>query len=133
VEAPSGLPAEQAVLWSELAPHALASHTLTLETALAFRDLVEAIVVKRALLTRIEADGLVYIKVMVDGAGTEHQELKSHPLLTQFRGLMQRVEAGMARFRLTPDGKDHGAPAVPKALSALEKLQAQAKQMRRVK
>ena len=133
VESPSDLPAEQAVLWDELAPHALASHTLTPETALAFRDLLEAIVVKRALLARVESDGLVYIKVTVDGTGAEHQELKSHTLLVQFRGLMQRVEAGMARFRLTPDGKDHGAVVVPQELSALEKLQAQAQQMRRVR
>lgn len=106
VDRPSDLPQEQAAVWAELAPHATEARTLVPATVQAFRDLCEAIVVKRALLARIETDGLTYIKVTVDGTGTEHTEIKAHPLLAQHRGMMQRVEAGMARFRLAPMGKE---------------------------
>lgn len=110
VTMPSDLPAEQAAIWTELAPHALSAHTLTEATASAFRDLCEAIVIKRSMLERIQADGLTYEKVTVDGAGVEHTELKAHPLISQHRGMMQRVEAGYARFRLAPVGKEIAAP-----------------------
>jgi hypothetical protein len=103
---PSDLPAEQAAVWGELAPLALTQRTLLAATVQAFRDLCEAIVLKRSMLERIEADGLTYLKVTVDGAGTEHSELKAHPLISQHRGMMQRVEAGLARFRLAPIGKE---------------------------
>src|SRR5712671_5989268 len=83
------LPAEQQAVWSELAPHAREARTLIPSTAGAFRDLCEAIVLKRALLARIEQDGLTYLKVSVDGAGVEHTEIKAHPLLAQHRGMMQ--------------------------------------------
>jgi hypothetical protein len=109
VSIPGDLPAEQATVWAELAPHALAARTLTQATAGAFRDLCEAVVLKRALLKRIEFDGLTYQKVSVDGAGVEHVEVKAHPLLTQHRGMMQRTEAGYARFRLAPIGKEIAA------------------------
>lgn len=134
VEAPDGLPEEQRAVWAGLAPYAAALGTLTPDTALAFRDLCEAIVVKRALLAIIQTDGYTISKVTLQmdekGGGLQLVEPKAHPLLSQFRGLMQRVETGMARFRLTPDGKDRSVPAPVKALSPLEKLQAQAKQMK---
>jgi hypothetical protein len=132
---PEGLPDDQRAVWASLAPHAHAQGTLTAETALAFRDLCEAIVVKRSLLAIIQVDGYTIQKVTVQtdekGGALQNVEPKAHPLLSQFRGLMQRVETGMARFRLTPDGKEHVAPAAPKELSALEKLQAQARTMKR--
>lgn len=113
IPAPTDLPAEQAAVWNDLAPHACAQRTLTAQTVQAFRDLCEAIVVKRAMLGRIQADGLTYQKVTVDGTGTEHVELKSHPLISQHRGMMQRVEAGMVRFRLAPVGKEIALPKKP--------------------
>lgn len=107
---PADLHPEQAAVWNELAPYACEERTLTRQTVRAFRDLCEAIVVKRAMLAKIQEDGLTYVKVTVDGSGNEHSELKAHPLLSQHRGMMQRVEAGMLRFRIAPDGKVVSAP-----------------------
>lgn len=82
VERPSHLDAEGLAVWAELAPHALELRTLTPATAMAFGDLCRAIVFERKLaLSPLAA------------AGADH------------RGMMARVEAGRARFRLTPDGK----------------------------
>jgi hypothetical protein len=100
-------------IWLALAPHATTARTLTPATVGAFRDLCEAIVLKRRLLDAIEAGGLTYLKVTIDGAGQEHMEQKANPLLAQHRGMMQRVEAGLKCFRLSPIGKEMSAPEVP--------------------
>lgn len=105
VEMPGGLSTEQEIIWAELAPHALAMRTLVQATAAAFADLCEAIVLKRALLARIDADGFTCEKISLSAASVEHRELKAHPLLGSHRGMMQRVEAGFTRFCLTPIGK----------------------------
>jgi hypothetical protein len=65
-----------------LAPLALEQRTLTPATAYAFAWLCRTIVIERKLS---ESERKV--------AGADH------------RGMMQRMEAGLAPFRLTPDGK----------------------------
>ena len=87
---PDMLPADAAV-WMELAPHALAERTLTPATAVAFSWLCGLVMIER----KLRAAPLAV-------AGPDH------------RGLMQRVESGLARFRLTADGK---AVAAPEALT----------------
>jgi hypothetical protein len=110
-----GLTDAQIEVWNDLAPHACAQRTLTAQTARAFADLCEAIVLKRRLMASIEANGLTYLKVTIDGAGQEHTEQKANPLLAQHRGMMQRVEAALLRFRLSPIGKELApAAASPK-------------------
>lgn len=104
--APDDLTTEQAAVWNTLAPHACSARTLTEGTAHAFRDLCEAIVLKRQMAAAISADGLTYLKVTVDGSGQEHTERKANPLLAQHRGMMQRIEAALMRFRLSPMGKE---------------------------
>lgn len=69
-------------VWDELAPFATAQGTLTPVTAMAFADLCMFVVLERELRADPKRS-----------AGADH------------RGMMQRVEAGRARFRLTPDGK----------------------------
>lgn len=136
IELPAALPADQVEVWQALAPQALDRRTLTPATALAFRDLCEAIVVKRALLAIIQTDGYTIAKVTLkDGRKRRRPakrgvERKAHPLLSQFRGMMQRVESGLARFRLTGDGKATASEAKPVELTPLQKLQAQSKQRR---
>lgn len=105
VPMPAELGATEQRLWLELAPYATAARTLTPATSRAFRDLLQAILARDAMFAQIEKDGLTYLKVTVDGAGQEHTEVKAHPLISQHRGMMQRVEAGMARFRIAPTGK----------------------------
>jgi hypothetical protein len=82
VPVPSTMAADEAAVWSELAPHATAEGTLTPRTAAAFRTLCRVIVLERRL-----SEGEKTC------AGPDH------------RGMLQRVETGMARFRLTPDGR----------------------------
>lgn len=106
IPAPADLPAEQAEVWNELAPHACAARTLIDGTVHAFRDLCEAIVLKRKMAAAIQANGLTYLKVTIDGSGQEHTEQKANPLLAQHRGMMQRIEAALLRFRLSPMGKE---------------------------
>jgi hypothetical protein len=103
VAPPDNLTLAQLAVWQDLAPLAIEEGTLTRATAQAFRDLCEAIVLKSTLLRQAENDGLV-----LHGP----QGKKAHPLLSQYRGLMQRVEAGLSRFNLAPAGK----PAKPKGL-----------------
>ena len=79
---PKELDADGLAVWRELAPHALDQRTLTPATALAFGWLCRTIVLERKLAAAPLAV-----------AGPDH------------RGMMQRMEAGLARFRLTPDGK----------------------------
>jgi len=93
VGAPADLPAQQAAIWAELAPHAVTAGTLTPATAWAFRDMCEAIVLKRASVSRISRDGLM----LLSG--------EAHPLLSKHIALMARVETGLARFGLNPMGK----------------------------
>lgn len=100
------LPEAEAAVWASEAPLAIEQRTLTPATAGSFREFCELVVRMRRLWTTIDTDGLTYIKTSVDGAGVEHQELKKHPLLPDYRGLVQRVEAARTRFRLAPIGKE---------------------------
>lgn len=106
VDAPVDLSSAELAIWNDLAPHATAAKTLVPQTIGAFRDLCEAIVLKREMIAQVKLDGMTYLKVSVDGAGVEHNEIKAHPLISQHRGMMQRVEAGRARFKLSPIGKE---------------------------
>lgn len=106
VEMPADLPDAQQVIWKELAPHATEQGTLVPATASALRHLCAAVVARDQMAEAIEHDGLTFQKITVDGSGQEHSELKAHPLISQHRGMMQRVEAGLVRFRLSPIGKE---------------------------
>ena len=94
---PPRMPREQRAIWNRLAPLAIARKTLTPSTVAAFRDLCEAIDVKAKMLKQIEKDGWTYMSPL---------GMKAHPLVGPHRGMMQRVEAGFARFKLAPMGKD---------------------------
>ena len=80
--APSDITKAEAVVWNELAPHACVAGTLVDGTAGGFKLLCKWVAIERALSRNREERG-----------GTKH------------RGAMQRVEAGMLRYRLLPMGK----------------------------
>jgi len=111
-EPPGNLTLDELAVWNELAPLAEREGTLSESTAIALRDLCESMVLKRKLLRRIGDDGLVVV-------GTDGSD-RAHPLLTQFRGLMQRVEAGMIRFKLSPMGKELGPPPEKKGAAVVD-------------
>ena len=122
--APEGLREPERAVWSELAPLAAAARTLTPETAGAMVDLCHLVTMRDRLAAAIEADGLTHVKVVVDGTGTEHHELKKHPLIGEWRAITQRIDAGRARFRLAPMGKPLPGPERAKPQSALDALKA---------
>lgn len=114
VRPPEDLPSNQHDFWRRYAPMAMRARTLAPQTEAAFRLLCEVESELRATKAQIDKDGRTYIKVTVDGAGQEHEELRAHPLTSAYRQLAQRVEMLMARFSLAPFGK----PVTPKTEKA---------------
>lgn len=124
VPMPDGLSMAEAAVWQALAPLAIGERTLTPVTSERFRLLCEARVMVQSMAAQLQADGWTYKKVTIDGSGQEHTEVKAHPLCSPHRGMMQRVEAGMAAFRLAPIGKALAVKQKDRPKSALEQLQA---------
>lgn len=85
---PQDAPGDVAAVWRELEPYATAERTLEPRTALGFLLLCQNVVLER----KLAADPLTC-------AGSNH------------RGVLARVEMGLARFRLIPDGKPVAAEA----------------------
>src|SRR5262245_7689676 len=81
-EPPAGLPKAVLTVWRELAPSAFEARTLTRSTVPAFVMLCRNVVTERRLGKKLDTAG-----------GPNH------------RGMIQRVEAEMARFCLSPFGK----------------------------
>jgi hypothetical protein len=81
VDPPDDLTSEERLTWLTLAPHALAARTLTPATAVAFRMLCRNVVLEQILATGGERGG------------------------ANHRGILQRVDAELARFCLAPFGK----------------------------
>ena len=97
VEPPEGMPETHAKLWRKLAPHAIAQQTLVTATRPGFAELVEQLVMKQQL-----ADSIAQVGAAHPGADG---------LLRHYTKLAQRLDATMARFRLTALGKPEAAAA----------------------
>lgn len=93
---PADLAADELRVWNEYAPHAQASRTLTTSTAGAFRKMCEVIVDVEEMRRQIKADGLTV---------STAKGPKAHPLLTQMRGLQQRMATYMKDFMIAPIGR----------------------------
>lgn len=96
---PDSLADDAKAIWLRDAPLAVRRQTLTKSTAYAFEILCSAIVLERLLANDPEKAG-----------GSDH------------RGMLQRVETGLLRFDLAPNGKPHGDVQATKRKSALEEL-----------
>jgi hypothetical protein len=103
--APEDWPDESRKFWETYAPAAIEAGTLTTQTLASWCLLCEVDARRRKLLKQIEEQGETYLKCWVDASGQEHEELKKHPLSSEYRGLAQRAEALMAKFSLAPFGK----------------------------
>lgn len=110
-EPPADMPEDQASYWRVWAPLAHARGMMDAERSPGFELMCRTQAQADAMWKKITDDGMTYIKCTVDGAGNEHQELKSHPLLSHYRGLAHRVEQLMARYGLAADGKVRAEPA----------------------
>ena len=98
-EPPDDLPLDERQIWRDLAPHAFKARTLTKGTALSFRLLCQNVALVRS------------IAVGAEKGGANH------------RGMLQRVDAELLRFNLSPCGKamyGTSQPAVP--VNPLEKF-----------
>jgi terminase small subunit-like protein len=113
---PEDLPVDHRDFWHRYAMLAIEKRTLTVHTVAAFRLLCELEAEKQATKATIDRDGRTFLKVTVDGAGVEHQELKAHPLTGAYGRLAKAVEALMARFGLAPFGK--AEPPMAKKVAA---------------
>ena len=93
VDPPADLPPAARTVWESLAPHATAARTLAPSTALMFARLCRHVVLEQALADSPEA------------GGPDH------------RGVVQRVDAELLKFCLSPIGKALAtvAPAVQPA------------------
>lgn len=96
-DVPNDLGHEERLVWLELAPHALASRTLTASTSLGFRMLCRNVVLERQ-----------YAQSVTDRGSANH------------RGLIQRVDAELLRFNLAPCGKPMSQPATEPASDPLK-------------
>ena len=81
-DAPDDLTMEERSVWLKLAPHAFAARTLTKATALSFEMLCR----NYALMRKMDAS-------LAEAGSANH------------RGLIQRVDAELLRFNLSPCGK----------------------------
>lgn len=102
---PGDMPTDQRPYWQMYAPLARERRTLTAATVPAFRLLCELEAERAAVKRTLDTDGRTYVKVTIDGAGQEQQELKAHPLKTDYARLAKQVEVLLARFTLAPFGK----------------------------
>lgn len=111
------MPEAQRAVWADLAPQAVQQKTLTPQTVQAFALLCKQIVMERLMFEEITNDGLIGTKVTLQmdekGGGLQSVEKKAHALLSQHRQMMQRVETGLQRFRLSPMGKELTLPEPP--------------------
>jgi hypothetical protein len=121
------MPEAHVAVWNELAPHACAERTLTPATAAAFRQLCGRIVLLDKIEAQIEADGIMADKVTLQmdetGGGLQSVEKKAHDLLTKCMTLMQRVDQGMLRFRLSPMGKELAQAEPDKAIDPIAEFE----------
>lgn len=91
-DAPDDLKTDERLVWLHLAPFAFANRTLTKATALMFNRMCRNIVLERDMANSV-----------LDRGSANH------------RGLIQRVDAELLRFTLSPNGKAiyEEAPAAP--------------------
>lgn len=81
-DAPNDLTTDERNVWLELAPHAFRNRTLTKATSLSFRMLCRNVLLERGMATS-----------KADQGTADH------------RGMIQRVDAELLRFNLSPCGK----------------------------
>lgn len=107
VDPPKHLRKDELVVWRELAPHALRAQTLTAGDAGSLAELCVAIIERDRMREAINEDGWTFKKAILSDEGeTLSVEIKKHPLIPEYRQWMIRVEAGRARFKLAPSGKE---------------------------
>jgi terminase small subunit-like protein len=109
-DVPAILTEDEGAYWRLYAPLAVARGMLNQETQPGLVQLCQVARRAAAFWAEIESRGFVHETTIVSGDGQERYELKRHPLISDWRGLVQRQEQMLARFGLTADGKIAGEP-----------------------
>lgn len=107
VPPPADLTEAELVVWNREAPLALQERTLTVATAGAFRELCELEALKNQMLAKIKV-ALTTVEVTETGVFE-----KANPLLTHYRGAVQRLATFRKDFKLAPFGKELITAAKP--------------------
>jgi hypothetical protein len=102
---PAVLTEEEGLYWQLWAPLARARGMLVAETVPGFVQLCQVARRCARLWSEIDRVGLTFEISLMDSSGQERHELKKHPLMSEWRGLVMRQEAMLARYGLTGDGK----------------------------
>jgi hypothetical protein len=105
VVCPVALSVKEVAHWDDLARHAVEHGTLVPSTVAAFVLLCKLQVMADEMYATLLEQGFTYLKHTVDGSGKEHEELKAHPLVSQHRNTVQRIESLMVKFKIAPMGK----------------------------
>lgn len=114
VKPPKGLSKKELAVWGLLAPRALAKLTLTPAEADSLAELCVTIVERDRLRETIDTDGWTFKHAILSDEGeTLSVEIRKHPLISEYRQWKIRVEAGRARFKLAPIGKEIVEQAKP--------------------
>jgi P27 family predicted phage terminase small subunit len=112
------------VVWSELAPVALAMGTLTTADIAAFTTLCELEATFRLACAEKDRPGFSPFlhTTMVDSAGNEHQNIKEHPAIKLERSTAGAMRPYYEKFGLEPVGR--ARIAVPQQEQPLTKWEA---------
>lgn len=110
-EPPAEMLEAQARYWRQWAPLAHRRGMLDEDRTAGFALLCRTAAEADEFLEVIKEQGLTYKKVTIDGAGQQHEEIRSHPILSHYRGHLHRMEQLMARYGLAADGKVRAEPA----------------------
>lgn len=104
-EPPADMPESQARYWRQWAGQSHRRGMLDADRVAGFALLCRTAAEADEFLEVIREQGLTYKKVTIDGAGQQHEEIRSHPILSHYRGHLHRMEQLMARYGLAADGK----------------------------
>jgi hypothetical protein len=102
---PNVLTEAEASYWALWAPSARANGMLHPHKEPGFVLLCQQAAFAASIRACIESRGYEQEKVTIDGAGQEHREYKANSLISQWRGLMARIEQLQARYGIAADGK----------------------------
>jgi hypothetical protein len=105
VARPVALSHKETAQWDDLAPHAIEHGTLVPSTVAAFVLLCKLQVMADEMYERLLAEGFTFVKHVPDSDGGMHEEPKAHPLVSQHRNTVQRIESLMVKFKIAPMGR----------------------------
>jgi hypothetical protein len=119
---------DEKTIWERLAPLAAERGTLTVNEIPGFYNLCQAQAFVEQMKAKVIADNFETTKVTLQmdekGGGLQVVEKKKHHLVSELRGWVMVVKAGLKDFDLTAIGKRRKVRSPEKPKSALEQLQA---------